>query len=68
MGKRVSFPLVEEVTSMDKKRKRHSIQFRFELALGAAQDRHTLNELSSQHGSLQVARRYHGYSLVREGL
>ncbi len=35
---------------MGKKRQQHSIQFKFQLALAAAQGRHTLNELSSQHG------------------
>lgn len=35
---------------MSKNRKHYSAQFKFRLALEAAQGRHTLNELSSQHG------------------
>ena len=35
---------------MGKQRKQYSVQFKFQLALEAAQGRRTLNELSSQHG------------------
>ena len=35
---------------MGKQRKQHSTQFKFRLAMEAAQGQHTLNELSSQHG------------------
>jgi len=35
---------------MGMKRQRHSIQFKFQLALAADQGRHTLKELPSQHG------------------
>jgi putative transposase len=48
--KRVSFPLNVEVILMGKQRKQHSTQFKFRLAMEAAQGQHTLNELSSQHG------------------
>ena len=77
MEKGVSFPLDVEADLMSKQRKHYSVQFKFQLALEAAQGRRTLNELgmvqkrasagNSRHSGIVPTLRADGFISPRRG-